>query len=131
MTRSSSEPAAANRPRSVLLLVDDERSFLVAFERLLARKGFQVVSVVNAELAIRALERWPVYAVVADMRMPDMDGLELLDIVRERWPYCLRVLLTGDPFAVEDVCRRRGHIVIDKGNTIGGLLQLLRGNGHE
>jgi putative nucleotidyltransferase with HDIG domain len=45
--------------------------------------------------AIEALERAHFDVVVTDMRMPGMDGAELLQVVRDRWPDAIRIVLSG------------------------------------
>lgn len=45
--------------------------------------------------AIAAMERQPVDAIVSDMRMPGMDGGELLNRVRKLWPQTIRIILSG------------------------------------
>jgi DNA-binding NtrC family response regulator len=117
--------ASARRRGGVVVIVDDERSLLITLERRLRRLGFRALCVESSHLAIRVLEIWPVTVVVADQRMPDMDGLDLLEVVARRWPACERILITGDVAAVEDVCRRRGITVIDKGEAFGRLLEEL------
>lgn len=41
------------------------------------------------------LEQTAVDLVISDMRMPEMDGVQFLEQVRLRWPYTVRLLLTG------------------------------------
>lgn len=44
---------------------------------------------------MRLLETEPIDLVISDMRMPEMDGAQLLEHVRARWPRLTRILLTG------------------------------------
>ena len=44
---------------------------------------------------MRLLETEPIDLVISDMRMPEMDGAQLLEHVRVRWPRPTRILLTG------------------------------------
>ncbi|HEY3499040.1 MAG TPA: response regulator [Polyangiaceae bacterium] len=123
-SEDSGPEAASRRKRPLVLLVDDEIAFLGALERYLRRHGFRVVAVSSGELALRALELWPIFGVVADYHMPEIDGLEVLDRVDPRL-VSVRVLLTGDPFAVAQECERRGIVVLDKSDTTTGLLRIL------
>jgi response regulator RpfG family c-di-GMP phosphodiesterase len=78
-----------------LLCVDDEVNILAALRRLLRRGGWQVLTAVGAEQALEVLEHERVDVVVSDMRMPGMDGAQLLEHVARRWPQVVRLLLTG------------------------------------
>lgn len=86
-------PPAAAKPR--LLLVDDERLVLDGLALHLCRK-YDVVVRTSGAAALEALDAGdPFTAVISDLRMPRMDGVELLAEVRNRAPDTTRVLLTG------------------------------------
>lgn len=85
-------PAIAN-PR--LLCVDDEANILKALERVFRPRGYRVRGVQSGEAALEELERGGFDAVIADMRMPGMDGAQLLEEVAARHPEIPRILLTG------------------------------------
>jgi len=87
--------ALARRPRPRLLLVDDEPHVLEGLA-LFLRRRFEIVARTNAAAALSALDdEGPFAAVVADLRMPGMNGVEMLAEVRRRSPSTSRVLLTG------------------------------------
>jgi DNA-binding NarL/FixJ family response regulator len=46
-------------------------------------------------LAIEQMERTPYDVIIADLRMPGMDGAQLLEIVTERWPQTIRIVLSA------------------------------------
>ncbi len=84
----------ATGPR--VLLVDDEPRLLSALERVLRREPYRLESVSNAAAALDRLAGPPaIDLVVSDHKMPGMSGIELLAIVRVRWPDCARILLSG------------------------------------
>jgi DNA-binding NtrC family response regulator len=79
-----------------ILFVDDEPSVLDGYERLL-RQHFQIETAVGGRLALDKLAgRGPFAVVVADMRMPEMDGAQLLAKVMTEFPESIRVMLTGN-----------------------------------
>nr|WP_320131124.1 response regulator [uncultured Holophaga sp.] len=79
-----------------ILLVDDDENVLQGYYRNLSRL-FPIEVAMGGEQALQAMEdHGPFAVVVADMRMPGMDGLELLKIIKERWPEVIRVMLTGN-----------------------------------
>ena len=80
-----------------VLFVDDETSLLDGLRvRLHAlRSQWEMVFVENGPRAVTELEQRPVDVIVTDVRMPAMDGVELLEIVRDRWPDAIRIVLSG------------------------------------
>jgi HD-like signal output (HDOD) protein len=80
-----------------VLFVDDEPAILDGLRQRLyrARSTWQMGFVTSGALAVAELEREPYDVIVSDMRMPKMDGAELLTIVSERWPQTIRIVLSG------------------------------------
>lgn len=80
-----------------ILFVDDEPAMLDGLRGRLRglRSRWDMVFVENGRRAIMEMEHSPADVVVADMRMPGMDGAELLTIVRDRWPETIRMVLSG------------------------------------
>jgi len=86
--------AAADPP--CVLCVDDEPAVLEGLSRQLSRR-YAVKTAASGELGLRVLAEHPAIAVVvADMRMPGMDGATFLQRVRQLAPDTLRILLTGN-----------------------------------
>ena len=83
--------------RGAVLCVDDEPQVLSALQRALRHEPYEVVTAADPELALDCLSRLPVEVVIADERMPCMNGSELLAEVHRRWPWMGRVILTGYP----------------------------------
>jgi putative two-component system response regulator len=81
------------------LIVDDEPRLRQVLMHLMRGDGFTCVEAANGEEALTQLERHPVTLVLSDLRMPHMDGLELLRQSRARWPDVAVVMIT----AVADV----------------------------
>ena len=82
-------------PTWTVLAVDDEPNILAALRRLFRETGWRILTAGSAEEALALLSLEPVNAVLSDMRMPGMDGVQLLEKVRLGWPYVARLLLTG------------------------------------
>src|SRR5499427_7089356 len=81
------------------LVVDDEPRLRQAMVHLMRADGFQCVEAANGVEALEQLERYPVSLMLSDLRMPKMDGLELLREIRSRFPDTAVVMIT----AVADV----------------------------
>lgn len=78
-----------------ILCVDDEPSILSALGRLFRLRGWTVLVASSGAEALLLLQKEPVDVVISDMRMPAMDGAQLLEKVFEGWPATKRILLTG------------------------------------
>jgi len=81
---------------SKVLFVDDEPNVLQSIRRSL-RKQFSLDTADGGETALKMLGENEEYAViVSDMRMPGMNGVELLSETKKRWPNTVRIMLTGN-----------------------------------
>lgn len=78
-----------------MLCVDDEVNILSALKRLFKPMGYQVLTATGGADGLKVLEEHSVDVVISDMRMPEMDGAEFLEKVAAKWPWILRILLTG------------------------------------
>jgi putative two-component system response regulator len=81
------------------LIVDDEPRLRQVLMHLMRNDGFSCVEAANGEEALVHLEQHPISLVMSDLRMPKMDGLDLLRHTRARWPDVAVVMIT----AVADV----------------------------
>jgi response regulator RpfG family c-di-GMP phosphodiesterase len=87
-------PAGGETPYTILC-VDDEANILSSLRRLLKRRGYEVLTAESGQAGLEILHSTVVHLVISDMRMPEMDGAEFLQQVRQRWPDTVRLLLTG------------------------------------
>ncbi len=79
-----------------ILFVDDDPRVLQAFERQFY-KQFEIRTAIGPEVGLQVLASdGPFAAVVSDLRMPGMNGIEFLTRVRQNAPDTVRVMLTGD-----------------------------------
>ncbi|HYS42359.1 MAG TPA: response regulator, partial [Geobacteraceae bacterium] len=78
-----------------VLIVDDEADVCTFFRRLLTRKGYAVVTAVNEPEAMRALEGCSFNVAMVDLKLPDTDGLTLLQMIKARQPACEVIIMTG------------------------------------
>ena len=86
-------PTAAGQ--RTVMCVDDEPNILSALRRLFRASGCRILLAGGGAEALELLAQEKVDLIISDMRMPGMDGAELLEQVRRRWPHITRVLLTG------------------------------------
>jgi DNA-binding NtrC family response regulator len=79
----------------LLLLVDDDERILDVVARFARRAGFDVVTCAGGRQALEQLRRQPADLAMVDLRMPDVNGLEVLRAIRETVPGCEVILMTG------------------------------------
>jgi FixJ family two-component response regulator len=79
-----------------ILLVDDDCNILDGYRRSLSRE-FLIETAMGGEQALKfAAENGPYAVVISDMRMPGMDGIQLLSRIKAQSPDTVRVMLTGN-----------------------------------
>jgi two-component system response regulator GlrR len=92
-----------------ILIVDDDPTLLRLLGILLREEGFEVVAAESGEQALVQLELKPADLVLSDLRMGGMDGLELFEAVRKRYPALPVIILTAHGTIPEAVdATRRG-----------------------
>jgi len=84
--------------RCAVLFVDDDPRVLQGLQRMLhgERRNWSMQFAASGREALACLDRGGFDAVVTDMRMPDMDGVELLTFAMERHPQVARIVLSGE-----------------------------------
>jgi len=70
------------RPEALVLVVDDEQDIRDASERILSRVGYQVQKASRGDEALDILNKEGVDIMLLDLKMPGMDGLEVLKQIR-------------------------------------------------
>jgi signal transduction histidine kinase/CheY-like chemotaxis protein len=105
-----------NTPHLHAVVVDDEPSIAQALGRMLSRDGHTVEWFTKPEEAIAAICRSPVDVVFADLRMPGMDGLALLECVKQQAPTVECVLMSGhiDPQNRQQAREHGVNVIIEK-----------------
>ena len=110
-----------------ILVVDDEESIRLSLKFKLKSVGFDVDVAADGEEALEKLKAKPVDAVVLDIKMPRMSGIETLTIIRQKYPQTEAIMLT----VVHDVktaveCMERGAFYyVTKPYQVGDLLGLI------
>ena len=80
-----------------VLIVDDERRTCEMLSNVLAEEGFRVETAVDGAQALSKLQKGRFSAVLTDLKMPGMGGMELLRSIREKNPYIAVMIMTGYP----------------------------------
>lgn len=78
-----------------VLFVDDEVNILRSIERSLIYEEFTSYFANSGKEALEMMESKKIDVIITDMRMPEMNGLELLKIINEKWPNTVKIVLSG------------------------------------
>ncbi len=78
-----------------ILLIDDEKNYLLVLEALLKDEGYSVTALSDPETALTFLEESEVDVIITDMKMPKINGREILEHVKQRWPYIPILIITA------------------------------------
>jgi two-component system OmpR family response regulator len=136
---SRSRPDAGRRPLSEsdrnvgvtpllrkVLLVDDEQDLADMAAFLLQARGLEVLVAYSAHEALQMLQKdGGVDAIVSDIMMPGMTGLQLADAVRELFPNVKIVLTSGYTLPASLMDRERPYLYTPKPYQIETILKLL------
>jgi DNA-binding NtrC family response regulator len=97
-----------------VLIIDDERPVLMTLEALLKRHGYQVDTAPTAAQGLKTLKSKPPTLVLLDLRLPDADGLEMLDRIKTELPEVQVIILTAHDSlhnAIESIKRGAYHFI--------------------
>jgi DNA-binding NtrC family response regulator len=97
-----------------VLIIDDERPVLMTLEALLKRHGYQVDTAPTAIQGLKALKSKPPTLVLLDLRLPDADGLEMLERIKTELPQVQVIILTAHDSlhnAIESIKRGAYHFI--------------------
>ncbi|MBW1644427.1 MAG: response regulator [Deltaproteobacteria bacterium] len=78
-----------------VLLVDDEKDFIEALGERMENRGMNVSTTTSAKDALKKMEEEAYDAIVLDLQMPEMDGIEALKAIKKKNPDMQVILLTG------------------------------------
>ncbi|HKK27252.1 MAG TPA: sigma-54 dependent transcriptional regulator [Gemmatimonadota bacterium] len=81
--------------KPLILVIDDEQSLVETLTVLLKREGFEVASALTGEVGLERFDERQPDLVLLDVRMPKMDGVQVLEAIRERSPGTPVVLMTA------------------------------------
>ena len=78
-----------------VLFVDDEDKMLTSLKRTLCGEPYNTLFASSGKEALEILRLQEIHIIVTDMRMPEMNGLELLNTVKNNYPHIIRMVLSG------------------------------------
>jgi two-component system NtrC family response regulator len=78
-----------------VLIVDDEKNYLVVLSAFLSEEGYETLTADSAQRALEIVETTDLDLVLTDMKMPTMDGIELLKRIKQKVPDLPVVIMTA------------------------------------
>ena len=110
-----------------ILIVDDDAAIRHMIHRFVQTQGYEVREAANGAEAMEILSIDDVDLVITDYIMPEMNGIELLQSIHERWPVMPVVFLTGylSADAAKTILRGRTHF-LSKPVGLNELLSTIR-----
>jgi len=111
-----------------ILVVDDDAEVRKVLSSILSEEGYFVEPVENGRQAIRASEKTRFDLALIDIKLPDMEGTELLHRLKEKQPHMVKIIITGFPTlenAMETVNEGANGYVL-KPFDIPKLLEIIR-----
>src|SRR3954463_5154038 len=111
--RNGTSRAAVGESRRILI-IDDERPILMTLEALLGRHGYQPIPAGTAAQGLKVLKSESPAVVLLDLQLPDAEGLEMLDKIKQDHPGTQVIILTAHDSlnnAIESIKRGAYHFI--------------------
>jgi len=92
-------------------VVDDEKIITSTLTRILAQSGYSSIGFTNPHEALESATALPPAILLADVVMPDVDGIELAIEFTSRFPNCKVLLLSGQTYTADllEIAKQRGY----------------------
>lgn len=124
---SEREKKEALSGRKALLVVDDDDIFRTVLVRTLKLSGYYVQGAADGKMALELIEKGGIDTVIADINMPHMDGLSLLNNIKRNYPTIPVILITGylasNQIDLDNQFQPDGFMM--KPFKVGGIIELL------
>jgi len=111
-----------------ILVVDDDENIRVTIEAILENEGYAVDVAVNGREAIKKSESTAYNVALIDIRLPDMEGTELLTSMKDTVPKVRKIIITGYPSMQNAIAavNRNADAYLVKPIDVDKLLELVR-----
>ncbi|HVP78813.1 MAG TPA: hybrid sensor histidine kinase/response regulator [Thermodesulfobacteriota bacterium] len=113
--------------QEAILVVDDEVDVGAMVSKIINLMGHEAVTAVNGKEALEILKSRPFSIMITDVKMPEMDGLELMKVVRDQFPgmYIICMTAHGASYSYTDVVGMGGTDYITKPFTLDEMMAKL------
>ena len=111
-----------------ILVVDDDENIRKSFSAILRNEGYKVDLAMNGNEAIRKTESTAYNVALIDIRLPDMEGIELLTRMRDTVPKVRKIIITGYPSMKNaiDAVNRKADAYVLKPVDVEKLFDVIR-----
>jgi DNA-binding NtrC family response regulator len=92
-------PMILVKPKLNILIIDDDRTILRVFKRILENRGYNVATAETGKQAQEQLKTHSYAAALIDLKLPDMEGTDLIPRMQQVAPQMMRIVITGMPYA--------------------------------
>ncbi|HEY3564372.1 MAG TPA: response regulator [Casimicrobiaceae bacterium] len=115
-------PPNSNVTPATILLVEDDNDALTALQAVLELSNYNVIAAGCVRDALDLLDQHSeIELVISDIRMPDVDGLDLIRVLRHRFPTLPTILISGMPITDDDVVPREATQILTKPVAVDDL----------
>jgi DNA-binding NtrC family response regulator len=87
-----------------ILIVDNEKSVVNALKRILWKEGYRILTAHSGDEALSKMETFNCQVVLADQKMPKMNGIELLTRIKEKFPNTIGILISAQ-VNLDNLCK--------------------------
>ena len=84
-------------PKKTILVVDDDKSILRSFTRILQKSGYEIETAETGKEAIEKVENRHYDLALVDIRLPDIDGTDLIAKLKKQLQQTTKIMITGFP----------------------------------
>lgn len=109
-----------------ILVVDDEEGIRLLYKEELEEEGYEVALASNGEAALERLDESNIDLVLLDIKMPGIDGVEVLRRIKERWKTLPVVLCTAYPHYKQEFGTWASEAYIVKSSDLRELKEKIR-----
>jgi two-component system NtrC family response regulator len=114
-------------PSANVLIIDDEQGLAALISRILELEGFHMFKSYTAKEGLKALMLEDVHVVISDVKLPDINGVELVKLIKEKKPYVEVINLTAHGTIIDGVqaIKNGGFDYITKGDDNDKIIPLV------
>jgi DNA-binding NtrC family response regulator len=111
-----------------ILVVDDEKDVHYSFQRILESDGYKILSATSGKIALRKIQQELPDLILLDVRLTDVNGLDLLKTIRSQFPESLVLVMTafGTSQAIIEAMQRGAYDFVVKPFDVPHMKQLIR-----
>ena len=91
------EVVELSTPNKIILIVDDDKSILRTFTRILQKSGYEVEIAETGKEAMEKVEKRLYDLALVDIRLPDIEGTDLLSQLKKQLQHTIKIMITGFP----------------------------------